>query len=123
MAVLLGLLLLFAGAAGLLIFALVRRAQEQTLFRRVGAIADAPAQTARKSRVRAPRVWLGAALDALRSLFAFRMRRSWGIFANPAYLLAAGAVAAAAVWLASLVTPHLPPYAGPVGAALAFFVA
>lgn len=117
----LGLLLLVAGGGGLLAFALSRRARERTVLRRVDAIAADGAHTGKQSSLRVFRVWAASALGGLRSLFAFRMRRSWGISANPAYLLAAGAVAAAAVWLSSGIAPHLPAYAAPLGAALAFF--
>lgn len=121
MALLLGLLLLVASGGGLLLLLLARRAQERTLLRRVDAIAHARPHAGQQSPLRVLQVWLASGLGALRSLFAFRMRRSWGISANPAYLLASGAVAAAAIWLSSGIAPHLPAYVAPVGAGLAFF--
>jgi len=122
MALLLGLLLLFAGAIWLLLFMLARRARERTVFRRVDAIAHSRPPAGQGNGLRTVRVWLASALGGLRSSFAFRMRRSWGISANPAYLLAAGAVAATTVWVSGGIAPHLPAYAAPLGAVLAFFV-
>jgi len=50
------------------------------------------------------------------------MRRSWGISANPVYLLAAGVAAAAGVWLIGQVVHHLPDYVVAIGGAGGFFL-
>ena len=42
-----------------------------------------------------------AALMPLRKVFTFRMRRSWGVSASPAYLTAIGSVAAVIMWFAA----------------------
>src|SRR5579862_2175219 len=107
---LIGLLLLFSGGGGMLAFALAKRARERTRLRRVDAIADDHGRAGPESRLRVFGAGLGSVLGGLRSVFAFRMRRSWGISTNPAYLIAAGAAAAAALWLSSGIAPHLPAY-------------
>ena len=64
---------------------------------------------------------LGRALSRLRSLFTFHMRRSWGVSVNPFSLLAAGVVAAAAIWLLGrVVADSLPRYVLAIGAAGGF---
>ena len=116
----LSVLLLLAGGIGLLALALAARSRERTVASRVNLITRAPSRSAPPG---VPVwVWQTCALDGLRSLFAFRMRRSWGVFANPVYLLVAGIVAAAGVWLLGGVARDLPGYVAPIGAAVSFFL-
>jgi tight adherence protein B len=111
----LGLLLVFAGAAGLLALALASRAREHALGRRVDLIAPAPS-----SAVSPGRPGPGRALMGVRSLFAFRMRRSWGVSANPLSLLLAGVLAAIVIWMLGRLAHHLSGYAIAIGAGVGF---
>ncbi len=117
-----GLLLLFAGGGGLVVAALDARAGERALHHRVDAIASAALRQAGARKPPAISVWFRPVLDGTRSLFAFHMRRSWGVSGNPVHLLAAGSIGAAAIWLLSGVAHGLPGYAAPAGAAVAFFL-
>jgi tight adherence protein B len=113
----LGGLLVLAGGAGLLALALAVRAREHALGRRVNAIMRAPLR-----RVSPGEPGPARALIGLRSLFTFRMRRSWGVSANPLYLLLAGLVAAEAIWMLGRVAHHLSGYVLASGAAGGFFL-
>src|SRR5579863_5324228 len=122
MAAFLGVLLLLAGGLGLLALALAARARERALDRRVDAITRVPLRQVSRGPPGRASVWQKRALGRVRSLFAFRMRRSWGISANPVYLLAAGVAAAAGVWLIGQVVHHLAGYVVAIGAAGGFFL-
>jgi tight adherence protein B len=113
----LGLLLLFAGAGGLLALALAARARERALGRRLELIATEPLRA-----VAPGSPGTGRALMGVRSLFAFRMRRSWGVSATPLYLLRAGLVAAAVIWMLARLVHPLPGYAIAIGAGVGFFL-
>jgi tight adherence protein B len=110
-------LLLLLGGATILAVALGARTRQRALVHRVDLIA--------RPAVRRPAplglsAWWKRGLDGLRSLFTFRMRRSWGVSASPIYLAAAGLGAAAAVWTLTLTVVHLPGYASAIGAAGGF---
>jgi tight adherence protein B len=110
-------LFLLLGGATILAVALGARTRQRALVRRVDLIA--------RPAVRRPAplglsAWWKRGLDGLRSLFTFRMRRSWGVSASPIYLAAAGLGAAAAVWTLTLTVVHLPGYASAIGAAGGF---
>jgi tight adherence protein B len=113
----LGILLVLAGSGGLLALALAARAREHALGHRVNTIMRAPLRRMSPSEPGPARALIG-----LRSLFAFRMRRSWGVSANPLYLLLAGLVAAAAIWSLGGVPAYLPGYVPAIGAAGGFFL-
>jgi tight adherence protein B len=118
----LGILLVLAGGAGLLVLALTALAGERALGRRVEAITRA---RLRKVSLGAPgpaSTWPARALVGLRWLFTFRMRRSWGVHANPFYLLLAGIVAAAAIGLLGRVAHYLSGYVIAISAAGGFFL-
>ena len=107
-------LLLLLGGATILSVALGDRTRQRALVHRVDLITRA--QMRKLAPLELPS-WRGRGLDGLRSLFTFRMRRSWGVSASPVYLAAAGLGAAVAVWMLSLTVVHLPGYASVIGAA------
>jgi tight adherence protein B len=94
-----------------------RRARAHALGYRVNKIMRAPLRRVSPSEPGPARALIG-----LRSLFTFRMRRSWGVSANPLYLLAAGLVAAEAIWMLGRVAHHLPGYVPAIGAVGGFFL-
>jgi len=111
---------MIAGGSGLMVLALGARSARRTLGRRVDAITFASLPDSAGSGwalLRLRRILVG-----LRSLFAFRMRRSWGAHANPLYLVAAGVIAAAVIWLLGRLAGFLPGYLLGVGAAGGFFL-
>ncbi len=110
--------LLLLGGATILAVALGDRTRERALAHRVDLIARAHVR--KLTSVNLPS-WRGRGLDGLRSLFAFRMRRSWGVSASPVYLAAAGLGAAVVVWMLGLTVVHLPGYASVIAAAVGFF--
>ncbi len=118
----LGILLFLAGVIGFLALALSARASERALDRRVGLITRVPLRKASRGGPGQAPLWRARASDGLRSLFAFRMRRSWGVSANPLYLLALGISAAVSVWLLGRVAVYLPGYFRAIGAVVAFFL-
>jgi len=112
--------LMLAGTGGLLVLALGGRSDRRALGRRVEAVTSASWPKSGESRLdslRRLRIVVG-----LRSLFAFRMRRSWGARVNPVYLLAAGVVGAAVTWLLGRFAGYLPNYLLAVAAAGGFFL-
>jgi tight adherence protein B len=118
----LGVLLLLAGAAGLLAFALDARARQRALGRRVDVITPTRLPQVSQGEPGLASARLTRALIGLRSLFTFHMRRSWGVSANPLYLLVAGVAGAAAIWLLGRVAHHLSGYVIAIGAAGGFFL-
>jgi tight adherence protein B len=118
----LGVLLVVAADAGLLVLALSALTRERALGRRVEAIMRASAREVSPGGQGSASTWPARALIGLRSLFTFRMRRSWGVHANPFHLLMAGVVAAAAVWFLGRVAHHLPGYVIAIAAAGGFFL-
>jgi len=119
---LLGALFVAMSAAGVLGLALAARARERALDRRVEAITRSLFRRVSLGQSRSASIWPARALIGLRSLFTFRMRRSWGVHANPFYLLVAGVVAGATIWLLGRVAHHLPGYVIAIGAAGGFFL-
>jgi len=112
-------LLLLLGGATILAVALGARNRQRGLVRRVDRITRLPA---RKAAPLGLSSWRTRGLDGLRTLFTFRMRRSWGVSASPLYLVAVGLGAAVALWMLGLTVVHLPGYAAAIGAAVGFFV-
>jgi tight adherence protein B len=122
-ATLLGILLLIAGSAGLLGLALAERTRERALGRRIEVITRASVRKVSAGHSGLGSSLLGRAHVGPRALFTFRMRRSWGVSANPFYLLVAAVVGAAAVWLLGrTVADYLPGYVIATGAAGGFFL-
>ncbi len=120
---LLGILLLLAGGAGLLGLVLAERARERAIGRRINVITRASSRKGSSGESGLGSTRLGRALNGPRALFAFRMRRSWGVSANPFSLLVAGVFAAAAVWsLGRVVANYLPGYVLAIAAAAGFFL-
>ncbi len=113
--------LMLIGVIGLLPLVLAARARERALTNHVNLIAPMASRNAPGGLVPAS-VWRTHALESLRALFAFRMRRSWGVSANPVYLLVAGVVTGAAIWLLCGIARGLPGYVAPIGAAVGFFL-
>jgi tight adherence protein B len=111
-------LLLILGGATILAVALGARTRQRALVRRVDLITRVQM---RKLVPPGLSSWRTRALDGLRTLFTFRMRRSWGVSASPVYLVAMGLGAAVALWMLSLAVVHLPGYAAAIGAAAGFF--
>ena len=118
----LGILFVVASAAGVLGLALAARARERALDRRLEAITRALLRKVSLGQSGSASTWPARALIGLRSLFTFRMRRSWGVHTNPFYLLMAGVVAAAAIWLIGRAAHHLPGYFPAIAAAGGFFL-
>jgi tight adherence protein B len=113
----LGVLLVLAGAAGLLALALTARRRAHAVGRRIDAITHAPLHLVSAGEPGSARALIG-----LRSLFTFRMRRSWGVSANLIHLLLAGIAGAAAIWMLGRLAVHLSGYAIAIGAAAGFFL-
>jgi tight adherence protein B len=66
---------------------------------------------------------LGRSLNRhIRSLFTYRMTRTWGVTAKPSYLLAAGIIAAVGLGGAMWLALHLPGYIACLAAAGGFFL-
>jgi tight adherence protein B len=110
-------MLVLAGSSGLLALALDERKRERALGRRIDVMTRASLRRVSPGEPRPARALIG-----LRSLFTIRMRRSWGVSANPLYLLLAGIGAAAAIWLLGGVPAYLPGYVRAIGAAGGFFL-
>jgi tight adherence protein B len=118
----LGVLFVVVSAASVLGLALAARARERALGRRVEAMTGALFRKVSQGQPGSTSTWPARALIGLRALFTFRMRRSWGVHANPLYLLVAGVVAAAAIWMLGRVAHHVPAYVIAIGAAGGFFL-
>lgn len=111
-------LLLLAGGAMILAVMLGARARQRAVVRRVDLITRA---AARQLSPLGSSAWWTRGLDGLRSVFTFRMRRSWGVSASPLTLSAAGLGAAVGVSMLGLTVAHLPGYATALAAAAGFF--
>jgi tight adherence protein B len=112
-------LLLLLGGAMILVAALDAGAWQRALSRRVDLISRGPVRKLASPGLFSRR---GRGLDRLRAVFAFRMRRSWGVSAAPVFLAATGLGAAVAVWILGVAVVRLPGYAAAIGAAAGFFV-
>ena len=88
-------LLLLVGAIIGLALLLTDHARERAIAQRTELIAHGRG----RDRPAATPMWQARLLRALGALFAFRMRRSWGVATGPLYLLAIGALAAALLLL------------------------
>ena len=115
------IVLLLGGGLALMAGAVVGDRSERALAGRLdlmkGAPTQRPAVDAEVVPDRQDRL-----LSALQSLFAYRMRRSWGVSPRPLFLLAVGFGAAVAIWLLNLVAVHLPGSIGTIGAVAGFFL-
>ncbi|MGC2415439.1 MAG: type II secretion system F family protein [Stellaceae bacterium] len=118
----LGVVMMLAATSSLLALVLGARARSRALGRRVDAIAHSSLPMVSPGAAASASTEPARALVWLRSLFTFRMRRSWGVSANPLYLLAAGVVGAAAIWMLGRLAHHLPAYVLATGAAGGFFL-
>ena len=114
--------LLFVGGLIVLAFVLTRQSRDQELERRVGKMVGNPS-TAEGSMAITSGSTLSRSLNRrVRSLFAYRLARTWGVTANSPFLLTAALVAAVALGgLAELVL-HLPGYITLIAAAGGFFL-
>jgi len=66
--------------------------------------------------------WLAALDRRVRSLFAYRMARSWGVSAKSIYLLLGGLFAAIAAWSLAHIALHLPNYVAWMAGVIGFFL-
>jgi tight adherence protein B len=112
-------LLLIVGGAMLLAVVLTGRTRERALVRRTDLIAPASRQIARRMAGRARRTRV---LDRLRLLFAFRMRRSWGVAAAPGQLLLLAIGGAAALSLLGRFALRQPAPIAALCGAMGFFL-
>jgi tight adherence protein B len=115
--------LLFVGGLVILAFVLTRQSRDQALERRVAKMVGSPSATIEGSiAITSPSALSRALNRRVRSLFAYRLARTWGVTANSPFLLTAALVAAIGLGgLAELVL-HLPGYIALVAAAVGFFL-
>jgi tight adherence protein B len=104
--------LVLAGAIGSVGVVLLGSGRRRQLSQRVDQIARPEERASVPAMRQMAADQLAAALGALRSLFTFRMGRSWGVSANPGLLLLLGLTAAAGGWLFARFGLHLPDYLG-----------
>jgi tight adherence protein B len=115
--------LVVAGGVIMLVFVLTRQSRDHALERRVAKMVGTRPVTIEGSVAVTSPGALGRSLNRrVRSVFAYRMTRTWGITAKPSILLTAGAVAVVGLWgLAELVL-HLPGYIALLATAGGFFL-
>jgi tight adherence protein B len=115
----------FLLAGGLIVLAvlLTGQSRDRALERRVSRMVKAPPRTIEGSERINSASALGRSLNRnIRSLFTYRMTRTWGVTAKPSYLLMAGLVVAAALGGATGLALHLPGYIAWLVAAVGFFL-
>lgn len=115
--------LVFAGVLIILAFVLTRQSRDQALERRVAKMVGGPSTTIDGSTAITSPSALSRSLNRrVRSMFAYRLARTWGVTANSPFLLMAALVAAVGLGgLAGLVL-HLPSYIALIAAAGGFFL-
>ena len=123
MALYIALGLVFAGALGVLGFLFTEQSRDHALERRVAKMVKttplAIEGTSTMTSASNKSSWLDR---RVRSLFTYRMARTWGMTANSFLLLTAGAVAAAGLWVIAGIVLHLPGYAAWLAAVVGFFL-
>ncbi|HVC54124.1 MAG TPA: type II secretion system F family protein [Stellaceae bacterium] len=114
-------LLLLAGGIAMLGFVFAGRTGERTLTGRVDLAKGAPTQ--RTIDPEAAPSLQQRTLAAVQAMFAFRMRRTWGVSFRPVLLLGIGAGAAIVVWVVVRYSAHMAAYVASLSALAAFFLA
>lgn len=114
------IMLLLVGGLALLAGAVVGGRTERALAGRLDLMKGTPTQrpTIEEEAVpdRQDRL-----MATLQSIFAYRMRRSWGVSQRPLFLLTVGGGAALVIWLFNLFAVHLPGSIGLIAAVVGFF--
>jgi tight adherence protein B len=113
----------FAGGLVLLAFFFTGKSSDRTVERRVAKmVGKSPITIEGAATLNSTGAW-GRALDRhARSLFTYRMARTWGVTAKSSYVLTAGAGAAIVLGGVTGIALHLPGYIACLAAAGGFFL-
>jgi len=122
MAALIAFGLMIAGGLSVFAIAVGEQSHNQALKRRVDKLASRAEELAKHTLATKIGGWLAALDRQIRSLFAYRMARSWGVSIKSAYLLLAGAIAAIGTWALADIALHLPNYIAWVAGAVGFLL-
>lgn len=123
MAFYIALSLVFVGVLGVLGFAFTGQSRDHALERRVAKMVKTAPLTIEGTTTMTSASDKGRWLDRrVRSLFTFRVARTWGMTAKSSFLLMAGAVAAVVLWGLTALVLHLPGYVAWLAAAVGFIL-
>ncbi len=114
--------LMFAGGLSLFAVALGEQSRDQALKLRVDKLAPGAGGSARRTLGMKTGARLAALDRHLRSLFAYRMARSWGVSIKSSYLLVGGLITAIGAWGLADIVLHLPNYVGWAAGTIGFFL-
>ena len=112
---------LMAGGLAVIVMVLVGQRNDRTLAGRVELLKNTPTQRPQVDPEEVPR-WQDRALAMVQSVFAYRMRRTWGLSNRPVTLLVVGIVSAIAFWLFNRLALHVPGSIGWVVTVVVFFL-
>jgi tight adherence protein B len=115
--------LVCAGVLGVLGLVFTRQSHDHALERRVAKMVKTAPLTIEGTTTMTSASDKGRWLDRrVRSLFTFRVARTWGMTAKSSFLLMAGAIAAVLLWGVTGMVLHLPGYIAWIAAAGGFFL-
>jgi tight adherence protein B len=117
------LAVMFGAAASILAaWAVATYGREHALAHRVDLVVPVPLPKTEPAKVTGAARGAARIMRALKMLFAFRMRRSWGISAAPSLLLSVAASTATAMWALGHLVMDLAADITTIAAAVGFFL-